>query len=247
MLPFVGEAFLWGLVASSSLVIGAGVALSFRLSARTIALIMAFGVGVLISAVSFDLMEEAIDRAGGLAWPVAGLFAGSVVFFVGDWLIDRRGGAHRKDMVGGQQEGSPLGIALGTVLDGIPESMVIGLTIAIGGEVGVAYLTAVFVSNLPEAMGSTTGLVAAGWARARIIGLWVGVALVSALSSALGFGLLDDASASTVAFVQAFAAGAILTMLADTMLPQAYAHAARLTGVLVTLGFATALALRLFE
>ncbi len=243
----MGEAFLWGLVASSSLVIGAAVALAFRLSARTIAWIMAFGVGVLISAVSFDLMEDAIDVAGGLQWPVIGLFAGCAAFFVGDALIDRRGGAHRKDIAGRQEEGSPLSIALGTVLDGIPESMVIGLTIALGGEVGVAYLTAVFISNLPEAMGSTTGLLAAGWARARILGLWVSVALVSAVSSALGYGLLDNAPASTVAFVQGFAAGAILTMLADTMLPQAYAHAARLTGVLVTLGFATALAISALE
>jgi zinc transporter, ZIP family len=104
--------------------------------------------------------------------------------------------------------------------------MVIGLTIVSGGEVSAAYLAAVFLSNLPESIGSSTGLATAGWTRARIIGLWGGGALVSGISSALGYGLLEDASDGTVAFVQTFAAGAILTMLADTMLPEAYKHGA---------------------
>ena len=131
----MGEAFLWGLVAGSSLVIGGILALRFRFSARTIGLIMAFGGGVLISALSFDLVQEATDLAGGHGSPVVGLFAGSLVFFAGDWLIDRKGGSARKDSQGGQESGSPLSIVLGTVLDGIPESMVIGLTIVSGGEV----------------------------------------------------------------------------------------------------------------
>lgn len=243
----MGEAFLWGLVAGSSLVIGGILALRFRFSPRTIALIMAFGGGVLISALSFDLVAEATDLAGGHGSPVVGLFAGSLVFFAGDWLIDRHGGSARKDSQGGQESGSPLSIVLGTVLDGIPESMVIGLTIVSGGEVSAAYLAAVFLSNLPESIGSSTGLAAAGWEHARIIGLWVGVALVSGISSALGYGLLEDASDGTVAFVQTFAAGAILTMLADTMLPEAYKHGGKLTGVIATLGFATAFGIHLFE
>jgi ZIP family zinc transporter len=243
----MGEAFLWGLVAGSSLVIGAILALHFRFSLRTIALIMAFGVGVLISAVSFDLVAEAIELAGGHGSPVAGLFAGSLVFFVGDWLIDRYGGSARKSSQGDQEGGSPLSIVLGTVLDGIPESMVIGLTIVEGGAVSGAYLAAVFMSNLPEAIGSSTGLAEAGWKHVRIIGLWIGVALVSGIASALGYGLLEDASDGTVAFVQTFAAGAILTMLANTMLPEAYKHGGKLTGLIVTLGFATALGLHLFE
>jgi zinc transporter, ZIP family len=243
----MGEAFLWGLVAGSSLVIGAILALRFRFSPRTIALIMAFGGGVLISALSFDLVAEAVDLAGGHGSPVVGLFAGSLVFFAGDWLIDRAGGSARKDSQGGQESGSALSIVLGTVLDGIPESMVIGLTIVSGGEVSAAYLAAVFMSNLPESIGSSTGLAAAGWKHARIIGLWTGVALVSGIASALGYGLLEDASDGTVAFVQTFAAGAILTMLADTMLPEAYKHGGRLTGVIATLGFATAFGIHLFE
>ena len=155
----MGAAFGWGLLAASSLVIGAVIALRFQIRVRVIGLIMGFGAGVLISAVAFDLVEEASEMSSGNGWVIAGLFAGCAVFFGGDWLIDRVGGGERKDATGGQESGSPLAIVLGTVLDGIPESMVIGLTIFQGGAVGAAYLAAVFISNLPESISSTAGLV----------------------------------------------------------------------------------------
>ena len=136
----MAAAFGWGTLAASSLVIGAVVALLFRISLRAIGLIMAFGAGVLISAVAFDLVEEAAEKSSGHGWVVAGVFAGCLVFFGGDWLIDRLGGSERKDADGDQESGSALAIVLGTVLDGIPESMVIGLTIFEGGAVGAAYL-----------------------------------------------------------------------------------------------------------
>ena len=145
----MAASFGWGTLAASSLVIGAIVAILFRISLRWIGLIMAFGAGVLISAVSFDLVQEAADKSSGHGWVVAGAFAGCGVFFGGDWLIDHLGGSDRKDADGGQESGSSLAIVLGTVLDGIPESMVIGLTIFEGGAVGAAYLAAVFLSNLP--------------------------------------------------------------------------------------------------
>ena len=163
----MGAAFGWGMVAASSLVIGAIVALLFRIGLRTIGLIMAFGAGVLISAVAFDLVEEAFGMSSGNGWGIGGLFAGCAVFFGGDWLIGRAGGSERKDARGGQESGSSLAIVLGTVLDGVPESMVIGLTIFKGGAVGAAYLIAVFISNLPESISSTSGLLASGWKKAR--------------------------------------------------------------------------------
>ena len=129
---------------------------------------------------------------------------------------------------------------LGTVLDGIPESMVIGVTIFEGGAVGAAFLAAVFISNLPEAISSTAGLVSGGWERARILWMWIAIALVSGLASLAGYGLFQGASPNVVAFVLAFAAGAILTMLADTMMPEAYEHSGKLVGVVATLGFAIA-------
>ena len=236
----MAAAFGWGILASSSLVLGAVVALAFRISLRVIGLIMGFGSGVLISAVAFDLVEEAAGKSSGHGWLIAGIFAGCGVFFGGDLLIDRFGGGERKDATGRQESGSALAIVLGTVLDGIPESMVIGLTIFEGGAVGAAYLIAVFISNLPESISSTAGLVAGGWRRSRILWLWIAIALVSGLASLAGYGLFQNSSPDTVAFVLAFAAGAILTMLADTMMPEAFEHGGKLAGVLTTLGFATA-------
>jgi ZIP family zinc transporter len=236
----LAEALGWGLLAASSLVIGGFVALVFRPSLRAIGLVMAFGAGVLISAVAFDLVEEAVAMASGHGASIFGIFAGCGVFAVGDWLIDRLGGADRKDASGAQENGSPLAIVLGTVLDGIPESMVIGVTIYEGGAVGAAYLIAVFISNLPEAISSTSGLAASGWNRARIIWLWVAITVVSGVASLVGYVAFQNASGDAVAFILAFAGGAILTMLADTMMPEAYEYGGKLVGVITTLGFVIA-------
>jgi ZIP family zinc transporter len=236
----MGAAFGWGTLAASSLVIGAVVALVLHISLRVIGLIMAFGSGVLISAVSFDLVQEAFDKSSGHGWVAGGLFAGCLVFFGGDWLIDHLGGSQRKDPSGDQEGGSALSIVLGSVLDGIPESMVIGLTIFEGGAVGAAYLAAVFISNLPESISSTSGLVTSGWKKSRILWMWIAIAVISGLASLAGYGLFQNSSPGVVAFVLAFAGGAILTMLAETMAPEAYEHGGKLVGIATTLGFAVA-------
>ena len=169
------------------------------------------------------------------------------MFFVGDALLDRMGGADRKSSSGEQAAGSPLAIVLGIVLDGVPESIVLGLTLVGGGGVSVAMLVAVFLSNLPEAVAATTGLDRSGWSQKRVLLLWLVVALVTALSSLAGFALFDEASDDAVAFVLAFAAGAILTMLADTMMPEAFEHGGKLVGLITTLGFALAFAISTLE
>ncbi len=243
----MAASFGWGTLAASSLVIGAIVALRFRIGLRAIGLIMGFGAGVLISALSFDLIDEAIEKSSGQGWVAAGVFAGCLVFFGGDWLIGRYGGSQRKDPDGSQEGDSPLAIVLGTVLDGIPESMVIGLTIFEGGAVGAAYLAAVFISNLPESISSTSGLASGGWKKSRILWMWVVIALISGLASLAGYGLFQDSPPDTVAFVLAFAAGAILTMLAQTMMPEAYEHGGKLVGVVTTLGFAVAFAIHTLD
>ncbi len=243
----MASAFGWGVLASSSLVIGAVVALVFRIGLRTIGLIMAFGAGVLISAVAFDLVEEASAKSSGHGWVVAGIFSGSLVFFGGDWLIDRSGGSKRKAARGADESGSALAIVLGTVLDGIPESMVIGLTIFESGKIGAAYLAAVFISNLPESISSTSGLVAGGWKTSRILWMWIAIAVVSGLASLAGYALFQSSSPGVVAFVLAFAAGAIITMLADTMMPEAYEHGGKLVGVVTTFGFAVAFTIHLLD
>jgi zinc transporter, ZIP family len=240
-------AFLWGLLAGSSLIIGGLVALRFRISQSLLGLIMAFGAGVLISAVAYELVGEAFDTSAGSGGVALGLFAGAAAFFGGDFLIDRMGGEGRKSSEGEQEGGSPLAIVLGIVLDGIPESIVIGLSLLEGGGVSVAVIAAVFLSNLPEAVAATTGLTKAGWARRRILGLWSATAIVCAFSSLVGYRAFDAASPRTIAFVLAFAGGAILTMLAETMMPEAYRHGGKLVGLATTIGFALAFALTTLE
>jgi ZIP family zinc transporter len=249
----MGAAFGWGLLSASSLVIGSVFALVIRIPLRVIGLIMGFGAGVLISAVAFDLVEEAAAKSTGHGAIIAGIFAGCLVYFGGDRMIDHVGGGDRKDPTGaveaGEKDdgGSPLSIVLGTVLDGIPESMVIGLTIFEGGAVGAAYLVAVFISNLPESISSTSGLLVSGWAKSRILWLWIGITVISAFASLAGYSLFQDSSPGVVAFVLTFAAGAILTMLANTMMPEAFKHGGKWVGIMVTLGFATAYTIHLLD
>jgi ZIP family zinc transporter len=240
------EAFGWGALASSSLLLGALIAMRFDVPVRVVGWVLGFGAGVLISALAFDLVQTAADVTSNSWNVVIGLFAGCAAFTVGDLLIARRGGARRKNAEGGHDEESAGAIVLGTVLDGVPESAVIGLTLVGGGEIGIAYLVAVFVSNLPEALSSTAGLRRSGWSTVRVVRLWVLVVLVSALSSAAGYQLLDDVSVNGQAFVLTFAAGAVLTMLSGTMLPEAYRFGGRATGVVATFGFAVAFALHQF-
>jgi zinc transporter, ZIP family len=237
----VAEAFGWGALGGSALLIGALIAYQLAPSRAVIAVVMALGTGLLIGSVSFELVDEALKtrEVAGVALLV---LVGAVVFTVGDWLLTRQGGGERKDPEGAQADGSPLAIVLGSVLDGIPESFVLGLTVLQGG-VSVSLLAGVALSNLPEGMSSSAGLKAAGWPRGRVVLMWSVVALVSAASAAAGYLLLDPASGRTGALVQAFAAGALLAMVADTLLPEAYKVEGVLTGPLVVVGFAISLAL----
>ncbi len=243
----MGAAFAWGAIGGSALIIGALAGVLLPVSTRVVGVIMALGAGVLLSAVSFDLVEEAVDTSGGLGGVAVGLTVGALAFFVGDIYIDRMGGDRRKSPMRAEDEGSPLAIVLGAVLDGIPESIVLGLTLLEGGSVSVAFIAAVFISNLPEGLAASTGLAASGWSTARIVVLWTGVVFVSALAAAAGYGLFGDASPLMVAFVLAFAGGAVLTMLADTMMPEAFTHAGPLVGLFTTAGFAIAFALHTIE
>jgi ZIP family zinc transporter len=240
-------AFMWGLFAGSSLIVGGILALALPIRERVLGLIMAFGAGVLISAVAYELVAEAFETSAGSGSLALGLSAGALTFFVGDALVDRMGGDKRKSMRRSPGTGSALAIVLGIVLDGIPESAVIGLGLLNGAGVSVAVIAAVFLSNLPEAIAATTGLKAGGWRPGRIMGLWVLVAVVSGLASLAGYAVFDSAGPGALAFVLAFAGGAILTMLADTMMPEAFEHGGKLVGLLTTLGFGLAFAISTLE
>ena len=235
------EAFFWGAVGASALLVGALVAYLANPSKQFIAVVMALGAGLLIGSVSFELIDDALETAEVLSVGVATLI-GAAAFTIGNWWLERRGGGDRKDADGSQSSGSPLAIVLGSVLDGVPESFVLGLTVLQGG-VSVALLAGIVLSNFPEGMASSSGLRIAGWSRARVVRMWLVVILVSAVSSTLGYVLLGRPSGLTGAFAQGFAAGALLAMVADTLLPEAFEVERFGTGSLVAVGFAVSLML----
>jgi ZIP family zinc transporter len=225
------EAGLWGLVAGSSLLIGAVAGLVLRLPPHVVAAIMGFGAGVLISAVAFELTEEAY-AVGGADSVALGLGAGALVFFAGDRYIERMSrGA----------EGTSKAIAFGAALDAVPESAAIGLSVLAAGTVEPALVGAVFLSNIPEALSSTASSMSAH-GRGRVILTWAGIAALGGISAALGYVALDGASDDMVAFTQAFAGGAVLCMLTDTMIPEAYREYDEKpqVGLTTVLGFAVA-------
>lgn len=239
----MGEAFLWGAVAGSSLVLGGLIALRFPISRRLLGLIMAFGAGVLISAVAFELVHEAFETSAGDGGVALGLLAGSLVFFGAEVVIDRLGERERDGSGSAHAAHAGRALVLGIILDGIPESLVLGLTVLQAGTVSAAFLAAVFLSNLPEAIAATTALARAGRDTTRIMRFWVLVALGFGVTALAGYVILDSASPRTVAIVLAFAGGAVLTMLANTMMPEALHHGGRLAGLFTTVGFALAFAI----
>lgn len=232
------EAMAWSLLGASSLLIGAVIAFFAPIHRRLLGFILAFGAGVLISAVAYELIEEALAVAQGTRFVAVGFASGAVTFFAGDVAIDRLL-TRRAGRVGG------LGIVLGAVLDGIPESVVIGASLLTGETASMAVIVAVFLSNAPESIAASRELIAGGWSKPRVLSLWTIVVLVSTLAAGVGYVLLDDASGSWIAAIQAFAAGAILTMLTDEMVPEAFEYTKhnKSVGLALALGFALSAAL----
>ena len=233
------EAAFWGLVGGIALLVGALMALYLRISTRFIGLVMGFGTGVLFSAVAFELTRDAYELAGADA-VVLGLLAGALVFFAGDWVLDHRGANRRKSPTGMQADATSSALVLGALLDGIPESAAIGVSLIGGQGVGVAVVAAVFLSNIPEGLSASAGMKASGRSARSILTMWAVVALICTAAAALGYGLLGSAPPGVIAVTQSFAAGAILTMLSDTMVPEAVKHAGPLVGLVTALGFACA-------
>jgi ZIP family zinc transporter len=238
---------VWGLVAGSALLLGAAVGYWLRLPERLIAAVMAFGSGVLISALSFDLMEEAFQR-GGLDSTGLGFFAGAAVYTAANWVLSQHGAKHRKRSGDHQKQeqndsGGGLAIAVGALLDGIPESIVIGLSLLAGEGVSMVAVIAVFISNVPEGLSSSAGMKKAGRGAGYIFGVWGGIALLSGLAAVTGYLAFDGASPDVIAATTAVAAGAILAMLADTMIPEAFATAHEFAGLITVCGFLAAFAL----
>jgi ZIP family zinc transporter len=227
-------AALAGLAAGGALLAGAVVAWFVHVPVRVVATVMAFGAGVLVSALAFDLVLEA--QAQGGFWPtVIGFAVGALVYVLANKLLDRFD--QRNPRGTSEDPGTGTGIALGALLDGLPESAVLGLSMVGGGGVSVPVLIAIIISNVPEGLSSTAELKQAGRSARYVFLLWSGIAVAGALAALLGFILLDTASGELTAFITSIAAGAILAMICDTMIPEAFRSAHAFTGLLVTAGF----------
>ena len=241
------QATLWALLGGLALVVGAVLGWFVRVPGRVIAAVMAFGAGVLISALAFDLTQEAANT-GGVLPTTLGFLAGALAYVGANAALARRGARHRKRS-GHQQAadvdkpGSGTAIAIGALLDGIPESVVLGLSVLVGGAVSAPFIAAVAISNLPEGLSSAAGMRNAGRSVRYTLGVWSGIAVASALSAGVGYVTLAAAGPAVIAVITAIAAGAILTMVADTMIPEAFEQTHMLTGLITALGFLVAFAI----
>ncbi|WP_217238982.1 ZIP family metal transporter [Streptomyces sp. AC555_RSS877] len=245
----VVQAGLWGLVAGSALLLGAALGYGLRVPQKVIATVMAFGAGVLISAVSFELVGEAYEQAG-LAPAAIGALIGALAYTGGNVWLARQGARHRKRSGHAQaqpseaeQGGSGAALALGALLDGVPESAVIGVSLLDGGAVSLVTVAAVFISNVPEGLSSSAGMKKAGRTKGYVFGVWAAIAAASTVSSVLGYTVVGSFSPAVIAAVTAVAAGAILAMIADTMIPEAFDDAHLAIGLITVSGFLVSFAL----
>ncbi len=234
----------WGALAASSLVIGAILGLYRRWPDRQVGVVLAFGAGALISAVSFELAEEGIE-VGGAGGVGVGLAVGALSYFFASRRLEESGRrkGHRPPSragAGADPEGGGVALALGATLDGIPEQLVLGIGLAAGAGISAPLLLAIFISNLPEAIGSASEMHAAGRGRRQIVQLWITVAVAVTIATIAGYALADVTGDSFTAAIDGFAAGALLVMLIDSMIPEATAGAGRVAGLVSVLGFAVA-------
>ncbi|MEV4669357.1 ZIP family metal transporter [Microbacterium sp. LWO12-1.2] len=233
----MGGAILWGVVAAAPLFIGAVLALLRKWPPRWLGIVLGFGAGALMASIAFELWQEGLDLAGPIPL-VIGVAAGAVSYYIADRILDARAAKTKAKAGGGQ-------LAVGALLDGIPEQLVLGIGLASGEPVSIALVVAILVSNLPESIGSAADLLEGGMARSRVLLLWAGVAVICALATIAGFGLASITGDDFRSAASGFAAGALLVMLVDSMIPEAQSKAKESTGLATVLGFALAAGLAL--
>ncbi|WP_226533467.1 ZIP family metal transporter [Microbacterium paraoxydans] len=233
----MGGAILWGAVAAAPLFVGAALALLRKWPPRWLGIVLGFGAGALMASIAFELWEEGLDLAGPIPL-VIGVAAGAISYYIADRILDARAAKTTAKAGGGQ-------LAVGALLDGIPEQLVLGIGLASGEPVSIALVVAILVSNLPESIGSAADLLDGGMAKSRVLLLWAGVAVLCALATVAGFGLASMTGNEFRSAASGFAAGALLVMLVDSMIPEAQSKAKESTGLATVLGFALAAGLAL--
>ncbi len=234
------QAGLWGAFAGSSILLGALIGLYMNLPKKITGLIMSFGTGVLIGAASFELLSEAVNEGGIMATSI-GFLSGSLVFTLSEFILTKKGASDRKRSKKREQNSSGLSIFIGTVIDAIPESVIIGVSLLTQGTVSYLMVIAVFISNFPEGLSSTVGLKKDGYAKKKILYMWTIVVCLSALSSLLGYLFLKNASEAIISSISAFAAGGIIAMVASTMMPEAFEEGGASVGLIASLGLLASL------
>ena len=235
------KVILFALSTGLSLMIGVILGTSLKISQKVIAAIMAFGSGVLICALTFGLMEEAFKH-GGFDAVILGFLAGGGVFILGDFIIHRFGGRNYKRSKRNRKTRETNGKAIffGAMLDGIPESIALGIALLSNNGIGILMVSAIFLSNLPESISSVDDLEKEGMSKKQIYFMWGIVSIVVAATAIMSYLFMDKLAANTLGIIEAFASGAILAMLADSMIPEAYETGGYLIGLLTILGFLTA-------
>ena len=252
-LPGWLQAAGWGLLSASGLLIGAVGGYYTSLQHTTIARAMTFAAGVLLAVVAVDLVINA-RGAASLHGTVMGLLSGAAAFSFVNWLLSRRGAQHRKrcgecveQPEEEQQPGSGLAIAAGTFLDGVPEGVVLGLSVLHHGAPGLGTVAAFFLANIPEALSSSAGMRRAGRSARYVFGVWIAIVLLIGVATAVAGLVLRGTGPAVRGTVEAFAAGAILALVSDTMIPEAFHGSPQFNGLLVVIGFVALLVLLAFS
>ena len=241
-------AIFWSAMATGTLLIGMWLAYRNLVGLRWTGLIMAFGAGAIISAAAYQLvLGAALQEQGSYYLVGLGIAAGALTFYFADRWVDHMGGQERMDFDGAQSGGSGTGILLGSLLDGVPESLVLGLSLVHNPQVSLAFIFAVAISNIPQGLGGTAGMLASGWQKSKITRLWLAVCGLSILAAGLGYGLGQLIPGANGAVVDAFAAGALLVMLTDSMIPESFEHGGKETGLSLVIGFSVAVAVSLLQ